>query len=85
MASRCSYIFQHNKQNQRRDNIAVPTVADPGFPVGGRAPVRGAVDPQLEHFSVKIYAKMKELGPIRGGVRRARPPPDPPMTNIRLV
>ena len=49
------------------------TVADPGFPVEGRAPVRGGVDLRRGHFSGKIYAKMKELGPIRG-VRRARPP-----------
>ena len=46
-------------------------VADPGLPVGG------AVDLRCGHFSVKMYAKMKELGPM-GGVRRARPL-DPPM------
>ena len=52
-------------------------MADPGFPVGGRAPIRGGVDLRRGHFSVKMYAKMKELGPM-GGVRRARPL-DPPM------
>ena len=41
---------------------------------GGRAPVRGGVDLRRGHFSVKIYAKMKELGPIGEGVRPARPP-----------
>ena len=50
------------------------SVADPGFPVGG-----GGVDLQRRCFSVKMYAKMKELGPIGGGVRPSRPPPDPPM------
>ena len=54
-------------------------MADPGFPVGGRAPIRGGVDLRYEHFSVKMYAKMKELGPIGGGVCLARPPLDPPM------
>ena len=38
-------------------------VADPGFPVGGRAPVRGGVDLRRGCFSVKMYAKTKELGP----------------------
>ena len=50
-------------------------VADPGFPVGGRAPVRGGMDLRRRCFSVKMYVKMKELGPIGGGVHPARPPP----------
>ena len=58
-------------------------MADPGFPVGGRAPVRGGVDLRRGHFSVKMYAKMKELGPT-GGVRRARPL-DPPMSCITIL
>ena len=50
-------------------------MADPGFPIGGRAPI-GWGGVHLRHwcFSVKMYAKMKELGPIGGGVRPARPP-----------
>ena len=32
------------------------------------------MDLRRGHFSVKMYAKMKELGPIGGGVRPARPP-----------
>ena len=48
-------------------------MADPGFPVGGRAPIRGGVDLQCGHFLVKMYVKTKELGPM-GGVRQARPP-----------
>ena len=50
------------------DNYISKSVADSGFPVGG-------VDLQRRHFSVKMYAKTKELGPIGGGVRPARPPP----------
>ena len=49
-------------------------MADPGFPVGGRAPVRGGVDLRHGHFSVKMYVKMKELGPI-GGRALGTPPP----------
>ena len=49
-------------------------MADQGFPIGGHAPIRGGVDLRCGHFSVKMYAKTKELGPI-GGVRRARLPP----------
>ena len=51
-----------------------PTVADPRFPIGGRAPIRGGVDLRHRCFSVKMYAKTKELGPIGGGVRPARSP-----------
>ena len=36
------------------------------------------MDPQHGHFSVKMYVKMKELGPVGGGVRPARPPPQDP-------
>ena len=31
---------------------------------GACGPVRGEVDPQCGHFSAKMYAKMKELGPV---------------------
>ena len=40
---------------------------DPGFPVGGHAPVKGGVDLRHGHFSVKMYVKTKELGPMGGG------------------
>ena len=54
-------------------------VADPGFPVGGVVhPLGGGVDLRCGFFSVKMDAKTKELGPIGGGVRPARPL-DPPM------
>ena len=57
-------------------------MADPGFPVGGHAPVRGGVDLRRRHFFPKMYAKTKELGPI-GGARRTRPL-DPPM-HLQIV
>ena len=61
-------------------NVRENAVADPGFPVGGACTYWGGVGLQHGHFSVKMYAKTKELGPIGGGVRPARPPPlDPPM------
>ena len=42
------------------------TVADPGFLVGGACTRWGGMDLRHGHFLVKMYAKMKELGPIRG-------------------
>ena len=53
-------------------------VADPGFPVGGRAPVRGGMDLRRGHFLVKMYAKTKELGPIGGHAPGTPCPPPPP-------
>ena len=51
------------------------TGPDPGFSVGGRGPILGGgFGLQRGHFSVKMYAKMKELGPV-GGRAPARPPP----------
>ena len=63
------------------------TVADPGFPVGGGAePLGGGADLQRGCFSVKTYAKTKELDPVGGGARRRRPPPlDPPMINMCAI
>ena len=52
--------------------IGYSAVADPGFPVGGMYPLGGVVDIRCVHFSPKMCAKMKEVGPI------ARPL-DPPM------
>ena len=45
-------------------------MADPGFPVGGRGPRRGAVDSLGGYVSKILYVKTKELGPLGG----ARPP-----------
>ena len=47
--------------------ILIPIAgADLGFPVGARGPVMGDVDLRRGHFSVKMYVKMKELGPVEG-------------------
>ena len=43
----------------------------------------GGVDLQRGHFSVKMYAKTKELGPI-GGRAPGTPPLDPPMNAILI-
>ena len=45
---------------------------------GGMHLLGGGMDLRCRHFLVKMYAKMKELGPIGGGVRPVRPL-DPPM------
>ena len=60
-----------------RFNFSAPngsqTVADPGFPVGGRRPVGGGANLQRVHFSAKTYVKMKEIDPV-WGARTAEPP-----------
>ena len=56
-------------------------VADPGFLVGGGGgvhPLGGGMDLRHGHFLVKMYAKMKELGPM------PMPMPHPPMWTIGL-
>ena len=50
---------------------------------GGRAPVRGVIDLWRGHFSVKMYAKMKELGPM-GGRMPGTPLLDPPMVIMNI-
>ena len=52
-------------------------VADPGFPVGGRQPHRGAPTPKAATFQIFFYVKQKNLDPLGGGA--AAPPLDPPM------
>ena len=37
-------------------------------PLGGCVDPLGGMDPQCGHFSVKMYANTKELGPVVGGV-----------------
>ena len=63
--------------------IGSKSVADPGFPVGGRAPVSGGVDLRRGHFSVKMYAKTKELGPIGGHVPGT--PPRSANASVRAI
>ena len=56
------------------------SVADPGFPVGGRRPVGGGTNLQRVHFLAKTYAKTKEMDPVGGGGACAGSAPlDPPM------
>ena len=53
-------------------------------PLGAGVDLLGVgMDLRCGHFSVKMYAKMKELGPIGGRVP-GMPPPDPPM-NMKSV
>ena len=63
------------KENQRKPNVSflsVLSVADPGFLVGGCGAFRGGVEPRPGHFLAKMYAKMKEFGPVGArGVGRA--------------
>ena len=40
------------------------TVADPGFPVGGEDRLEGH-GPPTQCFLMKMYAKTKDLGPLR--------------------
>ena len=49
-------------------------MADPGFPVGGRAPVRRGRGPPTLALLVKMYAKTKELGPIGRACAGHAPP-----------
>ena len=48
-------------------------VADPGFPIGGAPTHWGGANLQQVHFLAKMYAKMKEIGPV-GGHALAAPP-----------
>ena len=49
------------------------SVADPGFPVGGRRPRRGGANSWGGYISKNLYVKTKESGPM-GGARQRRPP-----------
>ena len=48
------------------------SVVDPGFPIGGCGPCRGAMDSRGSYISKILYVKMKESGPV-GGVHWACP------------
>ena len=54
------------------------SVADPGFPIGGRGPRRGGVDSRGGYVSKILYVKTKESGSV-GGVCAGHAPLDPPM------
>ena len=49
-------------------------MADPGFPIGGHGPHRGALTPKVAMFHKNLYVKMKELGPLGGHTLGASPP-----------
>ena len=53
------------------------------FPYRGCGPIRGGVDLRCGHFSTKMSAKTKELGPVGGACAR-HAPLDPPM-NITYI
>ena len=64
-----------DSSSKNREKSPTHSVADPGFPVGGgHALVWGGMDLRRGHFSVKMYAKTKELGPIGGGHAPGMPP-----------
>ena len=42
---------------------------------GSRISRRGGMDLRCGHFSLKMYAKMKELGPVGGSCAPGTPPP----------
>ena len=71
----CVKITYWSSISMNEKTIAGP---GPGFSVGGGVdPFRGGFGLQCGHFSVKMYVKTKELGPV-GGVHR-HAPLDPPM------
>ena len=45
----------------------------------------GGVDLRCGHFSVKRYVKMKELGPVMGGVHQKIFYVDPPMVLVQRL
>ena len=53
------------------------TVADPGFPVGGRAPIGGRGPPTWVLFGENVCEN--EIGSHRGWHAPGTSPPDPPM------
>ena len=62
--------------------ICTIAVADPGFPVGGRAPVGGGcgVDLRCRQFGENVY-KNERIGSHRGWHAPGTPPPPPRSAN----
>ena len=54
------------------------TVADPGFPVGGHAPIGGHGPPMQALFGENVF-KNERIGSHRGWRAPGTPPLDPPM------
>ena len=61
--------------NQNKWNFLVFSVADPGFPIGGCGPRRGAMYPQGGYVLKILHVKMKEFGPVGGGGHMLGMPP----------
>ena len=57
------------------------TVADPGFPRGGGATLKGGRQPIIWSIFAENCMKMKKFW-ARGGARPSRPPLDPPLEHI---
>ena len=66
-------------------NILQHTVADPRFPIGARGPRRGGMESQGGYVSKILYVETKESGPLGGGVCRACPSLDSPMTYVNHI
>ena len=56
------------------------SVVDPGFPIGGRAPVRGGRGPLMQAILGENVCENERIGSNRGvACARHAPLPDPPM------
>ena len=65
--------------NTVADYFETLAVADPGFPRGGGANLKGGgANLLFGHFFLKTAWKWRNFGP-EGGVRPSRPPLDPPL------
>ena len=79
MPSRPTFQTLASRLKNSSPNIISTSGADLGFSVGGGLdPFLGWHGPPTRCFLVKMYVKMKELGPV-GGVHRKILYVDPPM------
>ena len=69
------------KSYMHNDRWELLSVADPGFPVGGRGPVTGGHGPPTQALFTKNVGENERIGFHGGGVCWAHPL-DPPMTFI---
>ena len=71
-------ICQTNTQSSEQ---TCPTSGvDPGLPIGGVPTlIGGGANLRHRHFLVKTYVKMKEFGPVGGGVHQKLLYVDPPL------
>ena len=58
----------------RRSTCSLYRAGSRIFPRGGRGPILGGFGLQRGHFSVKMYTKTKELGPVGGACAGYAPP-----------